>query len=184
MENNPLPGFMFQLVTYPNPILNEESLPVTKDQLEDVKKMIRPMERIMEEYGGVGLSAIQIGVKMRFAILTVGKPDPYNKDSQKVLTIINPEILTHKEPTEFDEGCLSLPLYKDKTLRFNRITIKYTDLDWNEQTIDLEGTEAQCVQHELGHMNGRLLVDHDSTMKKQMYVKKLQKARKYGKIRY
>lgn len=176
--------FLFQLVTYPNPILNEESAPVTKDSLEDIKKMIKPMQRIMQEYGGVGLSAIQIGIKMRFCIIVVGDASPYDVNAQTVVTMINPEITPCGEQSVQSEGCLSLPLFKEPTMRYSKVTVKYIDLSWNEQTIDLEGTAAQCIQHEIGHMNGLLIVDNLSNMKKEMYTKKLTKARKHGKVRY
>lgn len=164
-----------KLIRYPDPILDRRSSELTEVDLESVKNVIQPMTDLMLKCNGVGLAAVQVAIVRRFAVLNM-KADPYyDVATPAVLTIINPEILETKNPVRLTEGCLSLPLYSEFQDRYADITVKYRDLDWNEVTKEFSGVIAQCIQHEILHMNGTLLIHADSPMKVQMYRKKLKK---------
>jgi peptide deformylase len=178
-----LPKGIYQLLTWPDKRLLSTSEECTKDDLEDLKKIIKPMVYIMREYSGVGLAAIQIGINKRFCILFNSRTSLDKSIDSDFTSMINPEILEKTEYKDFLEGCLSLPLFSDTKNRANKIKVKYIDLNWEERIIELEGISAQCIQHEIEHMDGKPICLEVSKMKQSIWEKKLHKARKHGKIR-
>lgn len=177
-----LPKGIYQLLTWPDKRLLSASEECKKDDLEDLKKIIKPMIYIMREYNGAGLAAVQIGINKRFCILFKGMSLDKSLDSDFV-SMINPEILEKADYKNFSEGCLSLPLFNDIKNRANKVKIKYINLDWEENIIELEGISAQCIQHEIEHMDGKPICLDVSKVKQTMWEKKLQKARKHGKTK-
>lgn len=183
LEN--LPKGIYQLVTWPDARLTHPSQDCTEADIPELQKMVKPMQRIMEQYSGVGLAAVQIGIHKRFCVLYVGPIDPYNPNARQVVEMINPVIIEYGEEKErMQEGCLSLPCFREGVDRHTEVTVKYRDMNWKEVTAVFDGIEAQCVQHEIEHMNGKILISDLSGMKKDMYEKKLAKARKHGKIKH
>lgn len=179
-----LPKGIYQLVTWPDERLLIPSVECIKDDVSDLKKMIKPMIKIMEEYKGVGLAAVQIGAHKRFCVLYTGKEDPYNPGSRKLIEMINPVIKEYiGQPVKMIEGCLSLPLFKEHIDRHEQVIVEYRDINWNLQTITLEGIDAECIQHEIDHMDGKPICTKMSLTKKQIWEKKLLKARKHGKLK-
>lgn len=180
-----LPKGLYQLVTWPDERLNQPSEECTEADLPDLQKMIKPMIKIMEEYNGVGLAAVQIGVHKRFCVMYVGQIDPYNPNSRQIVEMINPQVVeTSEEKEKMLEGCLSLPCFREGVDRHVEVTVKYRNMEWKEVTAVFTGIEAECVQHEIEHMNGVTQNVKLSVMKQQMYEKKLAKARKHGKVRH
>jgi peptide deformylase len=103
---------------------------------------------------GTGLSAIQIGIPLRIAIVNIKR----SQDSE--LLLLNPEVVSLTgRPTFRMEGCLSLPHFKGRVKRKDKILVKTCNLDWQEITIRCTGYEAAVVQHELDHMDGLLYWD-------------------------
>lgn len=183
-EQNLLPEGLYQLATYPDKVLEQVSEECTEADLEFIKKMVKPMGQIMAEYNGVGLAAVQVGVLKRFCTFASGAVAPTKQNLGNIILIINPEIIEKTEYTVLDpEGCLSLPRFYEKVERYPDVTVKFRDQDWKEVTAAFTGMEARCIQHEIDHMNGILQVAKLGPMAKQMYVKKLAKGRKHGKIR-
>lgn len=179
-----LPPNLYQLVTWPDERLKMVSEVCTKEDVSELKKMVKPMQKIMEAFNGVGLAAVQIGVLKRFCLLQTGTPDPYNPNAIQIVEMINPEIIeTEGDKEAKNEGCLSLPRFNESIDRYNEITVKYRDMDWNERTAVFMGLEAQCVQHEIDHMDGITQNQKVSLTKQQMWEKKLKKGRKHGRIR-
>jgi peptide deformylase len=156
------------IIRYPDPRLLERSEDCVETDLPLIKDSLSEMTRLMATLKGVGLAAIQVAIPKRFCILLSG---------QEVLVLINPVILPE---LEYDyetknEGCLSLPGFLELVERPTEVTIAYRDIEFVQREAVLSGIEARCILHELDHMNGKLLVDQVSVMKKQMYVKKLKK---------
>ena len=165
-----------KLVRYPDPVLNQRSVEVVESDLEAIKNVIAPMTKIMNEHNGIGLAAVQVGILKRFSLLNL-KADPYftKYELPEVVLLIKPEVLEKKDPVRMQEGCLSLPLYSEFQERFATIVVKYRDENWAEHTREFTGLAAQCILHEIEHMDGSLLINKDSPMKVQMYRKKLKK---------
>lgn len=138
----------------------------------------------MKAYGGIGLSANQIGISKRFFLLATNGTAPKSVKYEDTVMVINPVIIDQSEEVQKDsEGCLSLPLFSESIVRPLDITVEFYDTQWKKTIAVFSGLEARCVLHEIEHLDGRLLLDRLSPMKQDMYKKKLQKSQKYGKIR-
>lgn len=146
-----------------NPLLIERSLEITDDEFnsEQIKMLISDMVDTMHETGGVGISAIQIGIKKRIAVIEYGldKDHPrYQEIGECPLTIlINPEIKPIGIYTsEYNEGCLSIIGERDMVVRPKAIEYKYYDLEGNLVTGQSDNFFARVMQHEIDHMDGIL----------------------------
>jgi peptide deformylase len=134
-----------------NKTLRNKSKPV-KAVTKKVLKFIREMEDAMEAEKGVGLAAPQVGLNERIVLVTIG---------QKVIPMINPEIIAHSDKTEWaEEGCLSLPGQWAKVERYQSIAVRYLDEKGRPLTLNLSGFDARVVQHEVDHLEGILFTDY------------------------
>lgn len=152
---------------YPDPVLTQVSQECTEADVSYINHLVPEMTTIMNNLKGVGLAAVQVGILMRFCIL---------KDTHgKVHTLINPALASGENLTPKQEGCLSLPFFYEKVERFEEVTINFRDETWTERTAVFNGIEAQCIQHEINHMNGLLIFNTVSRMKQEMWLKKARK---------
>ncbi len=150
---------------YPDPVLrNETKLVVNFD--EDLRELLVEMHQAMFEYDGVGLAAPQIGLSRKIAIVYY---------EEKLYTIINPEIVESSGTESGEEGCLSFPGIYGSVKRPEKVTIKCQDGKGNEQVLEAEGFLARAFCHEIDHLNGVLIIDHFSPMKKNMVKRKMLK---------
>lgn len=141
-----------RLVKYPDPRLTETCVPV--DHVDDsVRALAERMFEIMFASKGVGLAAPQVGVTVRMLVAS-----PSFEDADRV-ALINPRIVSEDGWQEMEEGCLSFPNIYCKLKRRKVITIEALDLAGRTVTAELEGFPARVVQHEMDHLDGRLLVD-------------------------
>jgi peptide deformylase len=162
------------ILTAPDPRLKAVSEPVAKVDAE-TRALIEDMIETMYAADGIGLAAIQIGVPKRILVMDLDQKDG-DKNPQ---AYINPKILwASEELATFEEGCLSVPEIWDEVERPARIKAEYLDRDGNRQELEAEGLLATCLQHEMDHLNGILFVDHLSKLKRNMALKKLQKAKR------
>ena len=153
-----------KIVLYGHPILREKSLKVENID-ENLKKTMDEMVKLMRKANGIGLAANQIGIKERFFVLEV---------DGKVKKIINPEILESGENiSEYEEGCLSIPMIYKKVNRPETVKVKYQNEKGEEIEEELEGVWARAFQHEFDHINGILFIDKLSPMNKRLIIKKL-----------
>ena len=156
-----------QIIRYPDPILNQISVDCIETDLKDINEQVPDMVKIMTNMNGVGLAAVQVGILKRFAII---------KDSQnQVHLVINPVLISGENLEPKREGCLSLPFFFETIERFDEVTISYRDQDWIERIAVMNGQEAQCIQHEILHMSGKLILEYVSKQKQDMWLKKLRK---------
>jgi peptide deformylase len=149
---------------------NKEALSALIQDLSDTLEAIP---------GGVGLSANQIGnPDLPVAVLQPGKHSDYKGTRDKFVALY-PQILESSDPIQLKEGCLSLPNYFDTLTRFQKVKVKYFTLEGTAPIIEeADGVEAQIWQHEVDHLNGVCFVDHLSSMKRDMAVKKMTKIRR------
>ena len=152
----------------PDPRLREVSKPISHfdDQLQT---LIDDMFETMYAARGVGLAAPQIGINLRLSVIDV------IGDKKNQLVIINPEIIAREGEKKFEEGCLSVPGAYDTVIRAEKVTVKALDRTGKPFEIEAEGLLAECLQHEIDHMNGKLFIDMLSPLKKAMARKKLDK---------
>ncbi len=147
------------IVVYPDKRLKEVCKTI-KNIDEDILNKARDLLETMRFYShSVGIASPQIGNLVRIIAVDASK----NKKGQKInhgeLVMLNPEILDWQSIIKTREGCMSVPDYTGNVNRARRITVKYTDLNGNEHTLDTEGFEAVVIQHEIDHLDGILFID-------------------------
>lgn len=157
-----------QIVTYPDPRLHEVSAPVTTFDAA-LQTLVKDMLETMYAAPGIGLAAVQIGVMQQVIVFDC------SEDANSPAHLINPEIISQEGKIRSEEGCLSIPDYRDTIDRYEKVVAKGFDMHGKEITIEAEGLLARCLQHEFDHTRGVLYVDHFSRMKKDMFLKWVRK---------
>ncbi len=138
-----------------NSILRTKSVEVV-DFGKKLKKLVTDMKTTMKKAGGLGLAAPQVGVNMRLIMMILD----YKGSSERVVAMVNPQILEHSDETEVgEEGCLSLPGQYGKVERFVSVKVEFFDTDGVRQILELSGLDAREVQHEYDHLEGVLFTD-------------------------
>jgi peptide deformylase len=158
----------------PDPVLRQISKPVEVFD-DELKTLVADMFETMYEAPGIGLAAIQIGVRKRIVTMDLAKKD----DPPQPQVFINPEISWRSEEMAvYEEGCLSIPDFYEEVQRNASVRVKYLDIEGKEQEVEATGLFATCAQHEIDHLNGVLFIDHISRLKRQLVTKKFAKAAK------
>ncbi len=160
------------IVAYGDSVLKKEAKDITKDEL-DLAKLIEDMFDTMNNAGGIGLAAPQVGKSIRVFIADASPlEEESSKDFKRVF--INPTILEeYGEEWSYNEGCLSIPGIRGEVSRPSKLKIHYFDENWKEHTEEFDGMPARIIQHEYDHIEGILFVDHFSSLKKQLLKGKL-----------
>ncbi|MCC8417623.1 MAG: peptide deformylase [Rickettsia endosymbiont of Bryobia graminum] len=164
------------ILTAPDTRLKQKSLPVDR-VTDDVRKFMDDMVQTMYHDGGVGLAAIQVGVKQRILVVDLQDNDDTKREENFYpLFIVDPEVVEKsQELVVATEGCLSLPEQQIDIARSESITIKFLDYNNNKQQLQAGGWLARVIQHEMDHLEGKLLIDYLSGLKKDVAVRKLKK---------
>ena len=161
------------IIETPDPRLRTRSLPV--DRVDDeLRRLMDDMLETMYDAPGIGLAAIQVGVPKRVLVI-----DLQLKDARSPRYFVNPEIIGASETLSvYNEGCLSVPEQYAEVERPAAITVRYLDYDGVAREEHLDGLLATCLQHEMDHLDGVLFIDHLSKLKRDMLLRKLEKARR------
>lgn len=159
------------ILTYSHPILRQVTRPV-QNLNGDLHQLIQDMVETMYAAPGVGLAANQVGSLHR---VFVANPSE-DHDPAKLLVVINPELVESQDELVSEEGCLSIPEFRDEVRRARRVLVR--GLDRNGRPIQVEGEDllARILQHEIDHLNGVLFVDRLSPAKRDILLRKLKKA--------
>ena len=159
------------IITEPNKILRQKSLPVDQVGAEE-QLLMDDMLETMYNANGIGLAAIQIGVPKRIIVIDISKKDEKNSPMYFVNPLIKNKVT---ETSIYEEGCLSVPNFFAEVNRPKKCNVEYLDYDGNKKILNAEGLLATCIQHEMDHLEGILFIDYLSKLKKNMIVKKLSK---------
>ncbi|MCF8040135.1 MAG: peptide deformylase [Desulfohalobiaceae bacterium] len=159
-----------EIKTYPDPVLKKKGREIEKIT-ENIKDLAQEMVETMYQNQGIGLAAPQVGESLRLITVDVSGPD-FREDLH---VLINPELIELDGETCTEEGCLSLPGFKCRVTRAEEVTVKGLAPDGTEKVIQATGLLAVCLQHEIDHLNGKVLLDYSGRMKKIMYEKKATK---------
>ena len=159
------------IITEPNKILRQKSLPVNKIEKEE-QRLMDDMLETMYDAKGIGLAAIQIGVPKRIIVMDISKNDKESNPMYFVNPIIKNKI---SETSTYEEGCLSVPNFFAEVERPKKCEVEYQDYNGEKKILKAEGLLATCIQHEMDHLEGILFIDYLSKLKKTMIVKKLSK---------
>jgi peptide deformylase len=161
---------LLPIITYPDPVLRRECKPA-EPGTDEIRKLAADMLETMYAAPGIGLAAPQVGMSLRMVVVDIfshlGEPDPH--------VLLNPEIVSSSEVTAFEEGCLSLPEFTVEVERPRVVQVRYQDLDGKEASLTAEDLFAVAIQHEMDHLEGRLLLDHSSLVKREAYRRKARK---------
>ncbi|MFY9268346.1 MAG: peptide deformylase [Candidatus Manganitrophaceae bacterium] len=170
---------VLEILKYPAPVLLESTVPVR--EIDGVlQARIDQMIETLYAVPGLGLAAPQIGDSLRFFVydLSVREEEPTARRGPHV--VINPEIIEMEGEEVSDEGCLSIPGYQEKVKRAYRVLLKGIDREGKEIRLEGEGLLARLFQHEIDHLNGVLMVDRFSSLKKDIFYRKFNKMLKRG----
>ena len=166
-----------EILKYPHPILKKRSEVVSQIN-EEVKKLIRDMRETMYQAGGVGLAACQVGVPRRVIVLDVSPLDPQHS----FFALINPEVISEEGEIDHEEGCLSVPDCLEKVKRREKVCVRGLSAEGRDIEIKGEGILAIALQHEIDHINGVLILDKISRLKREIYRNKLKKEKRKEEI--
>jgi peptide deformylase len=159
------------IVTLPDPILRKLSQPVEQVDAE-MLRLADDMLETMYAAPGVGLAAIQVGVPRRLVVLDVAE----DEEQPQPLTLINPQIVALGELTRVhEEGCLSIPDFRLEIERPASLKLRYIDRGGEQRELTAEGLLATAIQHEINHLDGKLIIDFLSPLKRDMVVRKFKK---------
>ncbi len=167
---------VYPIVRLFDPVLEREADAVTEFDTPELHKLIEDMFESMYAAKGVGLAAPQIGISRKIAVidLSVGE-----KPEEK-LVLINPKILRTEGKQTGEEGCLSIPGFREQVSRGKRATVRAQDAkgEWFEKTG--EDLLARAFQHEIDHLHGKLYIKHISSLKRDLIKRKVKKLVKAG----
>jgi len=161
---------VLEILKYPDPFLKKAADPVPEGE-EGIKSFIDDMFETMRYARGIGLAAPQVGAGKRVIVLDVSPVD----EEAKPLALINPEIVSREGKEESEEGCLSVPDLTVKIQRAQKVTVSGFTPGWKHVQIAADGILAVALQHEIDHLNGTLIVDYLSRLKRELYRKKVKK---------
>ena len=158
-----------KILQEPDPILRQISQPVETVGIEE-QQLMDDMLQTMLDAPGIGLAAIQIGVPRRVIVLNISQ----EKNKKNPMYFVNPVIKNkNNELSRYEEGCLSLKNVFVEVDRPNTCEVEYLDYNGEKRNLKCDGLLATCIQHEVDHLNGVLMVDYLSKLKKTMIIKKL-----------
>jgi peptide deformylase len=167
---------VYPIVKYGDPVLETEAADVTEFDTPEMHKFIDDMFESMYAAKGVGLAAPQIGVGKKIAVIDVSN----NENPADRLILINPRIVKAEGRQQGEEGCLSIPGFREQVKRSKRVTLRAQNIkgEWFEITGD--ELLARAFQHETDHLYGRLYITHISALKRDLIRRKVRKLAKAG----
>ena len=162
---------VLDIVTYPDKFLKNPTQAV--DNIDGkLQGLIEDMGSTMYQAPGIGLAAIQVGIDKSLLVYDIAPKE----EGRMLNVLINPKIIAKEgEILSEEEGCLSVPDLRADVKRAARVLVEAVDRDGNPLRVEAEGLLAIVLQHEIDHLNGTLIVDHISTLKRQMYTRRILK---------
>ena len=167
---------VYPIVKYGNPVLEQRGADVIKFDTPELQQLIEDMFSSMYAAKGVGLAAPQIGVGSRIAVIDISTAE----DPAQKIVLINPEIIAREGTQKSEEGCLSIPTFREQVARPNRVTVRAQNV--KGETFEMTGEDllARAFMHETEHLNGKLYLSHVSALKRDLIRRKIRKLQKAG----
>lgn len=161
-----------KILTYPDKFLLQPTAPLEKIDGQ-VQQMIDAMAETMYKAPGVGLASIQVGWDRSLLVYDIGA----REEGRDLHVLINPRIVSSEgEILSDNEGCLSVPDFRADVKRAERILVEGFDREGKPLRVEAEGLHAIVLQHEIDHLNGRLFIDRISSLKRELYKRRVRKA--------
>jgi peptide deformylase len=159
-----------EIIIWPDPVLKQVSKPV--DGVDDgLRRLLDDMTETMYAADGVGLAAPQIA-ELRRCIVIDTSP---RQEGQKLIHLVNPQIVKTEGVTTYTEGCLSIPGEAEEVERAAKVWVRALDYFGKPFELECEGLLAIAVQHEYDHLEGTLFVDHLSSLKREIIRRRMKK---------
>ena len=152
------------ILHYPDKRLRNPGKPVVVFD-DELRRLVEDMAETMYAAPGVGLAAAQIGVSLRVFVIDVATREDAPSDLR---TFINPEIVEMVGEVRYEEGCLSFPGVHEQVDRAERVRVRAQDVEGKTFELETDGLLAIAIQHEHDHLDGTLLVDHLSLLRKRL----------------
>ncbi len=173
--NSYLPGMaILTIIEAPDPRLKVKAKPVKAVDAR-IRQLLDDMVETMHAAPGIGLAGPQVGEALRLLVIEV----PREGQPPNPMKIVNPEIFWASEELQpWEEGCLSLPDQFAEVMRPAEVKVRYLDENGAKKELHAKGVLAVCLQHEMDHLEGVLFVDHISALRRNMILRRLQKAKK------
>jgi len=167
---------VYPIVKFGDPVLEREAETVTEFDTPELHKLLEDMFESMYAAKGVGLAAPQIGISKKIAVIDCSNGE--NPDEK--LVIINPVVVKVEGKQEGEEGCLSIPTFREQVKRGKRATVRAQDVKGVEFETSGEDLLARALQHETDHLYGRLYITHISALKRDLIKRKIKKKQRAG----
>jgi peptide deformylase len=165
-----------KILKYGDPVLETPCDPLEEFDTEELHQLVDDMFETMYDASGVGLAAPQIGVLKRLTVIDCSAGEDYNQR----LVLINPEILAAEGKQVGEEGCLSIPGFREDVKRAQKVTVRARDAKGKAFEIEGEDLLARAILHENDHLDGILFLRHISALKREMIKRKIRKLRTKG----
>jgi peptide deformylase len=167
---------LLPIIILPDPVLRQVSKPVERVDA-DARQLVSDMFATMYAAPGVGLAAIQVAVPRRILVLDVADKE----EAPQPIAMINPEILVRgSELRMHEEGCLSIPDTHVEIERPATVRVRFLDEHGVQKELEADGLLATAIQHEIDHLDGRLIIDFLSKLRRDMVIRKFRKSGKTG----
>ena len=177
-------GSNYEIIIVPDPVLRQQAQPVNRVD-DAIRTQMNRMLQTMYDAPGIGLAANQVGLLNRVLVMDLARrrsadtADEGPEETAKPIFMVNPEIIWESEEMSvLEEGCLSIPAQYAEVERPARVRVKYIGYNNEEGMLEAEGLLSHCVQHEIDHLNGVLFIDYLSSLKRNMILRKVEKAKK------
>ena len=170
---------ILDIIVAPDPRLKITAKPVESVD-KGARKLMDDMRETMHSANGIGLAAPQVGDDRRVIVVDVSTPE----EDPDPIPMANPELLWISDKDWLhEEGCLSLPEHYAEVERPEAIKVRYLDYEGEIRELKTKGILAACIQHEMDHLDGILFVDHISSLKRNMILRKLVKMKKQAAVK-
>jgi len=164
------------IVLFGDPVLERETEKVTVFDTPELRQLLEDMFESMYAARGVGLAAPQIGIAKRIAVIDLS----VGSDAEQRLVLINPEIIAREGMQTGEEGCLSLPGFREQVSRPTKVTVRAHNALGESFETTGDGLLARALLHETDHLHGRLYIQHVSALKRDLIRRKVKKLVKAG----
>jgi peptide deformylase len=165
---------IYPITKYGQPVLEEKGATITEFDTPELHKLLEDMFESMYAARGVGLAAPQISVGKRIAVIDIST----GEDPAQKIVLINPEIIKTEGSQTGEEGCLSLPGFRETVTRPQRVTVRAQDAMGKSFEMTGEDLLARAFLHETDHLNGKLYINHISPLKRDLIRRKIRKLQK------
>jgi len=167
---------IYPIVKYGQPVLEKRGEDITEFDTPELHQLIEDMFESMYAAKGVGLAAPQIGVGKRLAVIDITT----GEDPAQKIVLINPQIVKAEGSQKSEEGCLSLPTFREQVVRPLKVTVVAQDTKGKQVEMAGDDLLARAFLHETDHLNGKLYISHISALKRDLIRRKVRKLQKAG----